>query len=120
MADEAREALRRVEQRLEQASERAERLLRDATQASRGPKPPPAGWQTPNQSRSASSSGGELEAVINAIRALRDLIPPEAVARLAEAIKELLLALRALIDAYIERLERRPPERREVRDIPIQ
>jgi hypothetical protein len=52
-------------------------------------------------------------------QALRDLVPPELQRRLAAAIRELLLALRALIDWYLERLERRREQAVEVQDIPI-
>ncbi len=62
----------------------------------------------------------ELEALVNAIRSLRDLVPPEVVQRLAEALKEVLLALRGLIDYYIERLEQRHVDPPQVKDIPIE
>ena len=39
------------------------------------------------------------------IQAVRDLIPPDLQRRLGEAVRELLLALRALIDWYLERTE---------------
>jgi hypothetical protein len=53
------------------------------------------------------------------VRSLRELIPPELQQRLAEALREVLLALRALIDWYLERLEQRRAEPVEVQDIPI-
>jgi hypothetical protein len=53
------------------------------------------------------------------VHALRDLIPPELQKRLAEALRELLLALRALIDWYLERSERRRAAPTKVQDIPI-
>jgi hypothetical protein len=40
--------------------------------------------------------------------------------RLAAALRELLLALRALIDFYVDRLERRPEDGGGVQDIPIE
>jgi hypothetical protein len=120
MADEHRDALRRAEERLEEASRAAERLAGEAAhEAARG-KPPPAGWQSPGQERSGGSLGTEIEALLSAVRTMRDLIPPEVVQRLADALRELLLALRALIDLYIERLEHHEPEPTEVQDIPIQ
>ena len=57
---------------------------------------------------------------MQAVRALRELIPPDVLERLATAVRELLLALRALLDFYIERLERGREEPIEVQDIPIQ
>jgi uncharacterized protein (DUF2267 family) len=50
---------------------------------------------------------------------LRERIPPELAQRLAAAVHEVLLALRALIDWYLERSERARTEPVEVRDIPI-
>jgi hypothetical protein len=127
----ADEALRRLEQRLSRASEAAERLIAEASdsvrQAASGQpqpakepptEPPPAGWQTPGSDR-PREEGGELELLLGVVRSLRDLIPPELERRLAEALRELLLALRALIDWYLERSEQRRAGPSEVRDIPI-
>ena len=50
---------------------------------------------------------------------MRDRIPPELQQRLAEAIREVLLALRALIDWYLERTDRARSGPAEVQDIPI-
>jgi hypothetical protein len=81
-------------------------------------KPPPAGWQVP-RGHADRRAPGDLELFAHVIHSLRDLIPPELQRRLAEALRELLLALRALIDWYLERtdLQRRKPA--EVQDIPI-
>ena len=57
--------------------------------------------------------------LLAAVRALRDRIPPELQRRLGEALREVLLALRALIDWYLERTERRGHAPAEMRDIPI-
>ena len=116
MADEPRDALRRLEQRLSSASDAAERLIAEAARTAER-KPPPAGWQSrPEQER----GGGELEVLIQAIQAARDLIPPDVLQRLAAALRELLLAIRALIDWYLERMDRRrAAEASEVEDIPI-
>ena len=133
MTDEE-EALRRLEERLDEASETAQRLMAEAAAAAArrasGPggghdgqdptRPPPSGWQAPESERPGQTAGAELDAVIRAIRSLRELVPPEVVQRLAEAVKEVLMALRALIDWYIERLERRRAEPPPVEDIPIE
>ena len=120
MADERAEALRRLEERLSDVSQRAERLMREtAEEPGEAPKPPPAGWQAPADGRAPSSIGNELEALLAAVRSLRELVPPEVPQRLAEALKELLLALRGLIDYYLERLDRRREEPPQVTDIPI-
>jgi hypothetical protein len=116
MADEPRDALRRLEQRLSSASDAAERLIAQAARSGER-KPPPAGWQAPPADE---RRGGELDTLIGAVHALRDLIPPDVLERLAAAVKELLLAIRALIDWYLERLERRRAAApAEVEDIPI-
>jgi hypothetical protein len=132
MADEE-EVLRRLEERLDEASETAQRLMAEAAEAAarrpqadreangqRATRPPPSGWQAPEGDRRRPTPGAELDALIGAIRSVRELVPPEVVQRLAEAVKEVLLALRALIDWYIERLERRRAEPPPVEDIPIE
>jgi len=130
------DALRRLEHRLDRASEAAERLIAEAAAHATGraadpsaqaagraadpPKPPPAGWQfsEPNGELGAGR-GGDLGLLMAALQSLRDLIPPELQRRLAEALRELLLAVRALLDWYLERLERVRAEPVEVQDIPI-
>jgi len=115
MADEER--LQRLEERLGRATEAAERLMAEARGGGGGgPKPPPAGWQTPSEERRQLP---ELEALVNAVAALRELIPPDVADRLMAAIKEVLLALRALVDYWLERIDRKPPPPAEVQDIPI-
>jgi hypothetical protein len=47
------------------------------------------------------------------------VVPPELARQLADALRELLVALRAVIDYSIERLERSPREELQVEDIPI-
>jgi hypothetical protein len=132
MTDEPQEALRRLEERLNQASEAAERLLAEAARSARdrasdgersaqSEGPPPSGWQMPRADEEAHVRGpaAEFEALLAAVGLVRDLIPPDVLARLAAAVRELLLAVRALIDFYLERLERPRPEPERVRDIPI-
>jgi hypothetical protein len=53
------------------------------------------------------------------LQSLRDLVPPELQRRLAEAVRELLLAIRALLDWYIERLDSQHATGSEAEDIPI-
>ncbi len=119
MNDEAPEALRRLEQRLSQASDAAERLIAEAARAAASDRPPPAGWQTANDDESQPRRAGELETLLAGLHALRDLVPPEVLQRLAAAFRELLLALRALLDFYLERLERPRSSAEHVQDIPI-
>ena len=82
-------------------------------------KPPPAGWQAAADDRDGGENRGDLELLSQLIQSVRDLVPPELERRLVEALRELLLALRALIDFYLERIERRKPAKAEVEDIPI-
>ncbi len=82
-------------------------------------KPPPAGWQLPKSDGSEADRSPEVELVANLLQSLRDLIPADLQERLASALRELLLALRALIDWYVERMERRRAQPAEVEDIPI-
>ena len=135
------DVLRNLEARLDQASRAAERLLAEATAraaaaglsgdatgaaatgnsdaaGNAGDAPPAAGWQAPESE--APSSSRDLELLIGLIGSMRDLVPPELQRRLALALRELLLALRALIDWYLERAERRGAAPSEVEDIPIQ
>lgn len=150
--DEPADVLRRLEQRLERASDAAERLLAEAARASAasaarladsaaraarpgagdpapaggnpspaggnrpdgGATPPAAGWQVRSEDTRA-----DVEVLSQVIQSLRDLIPPELQRRLADALRELLLAVRALIDWYLERIDQRRPEPADVQDIPI-
>lgn len=114
MRDEPSETLRRIEERLSQASDAAERLISEAGRM----RPPPAGWQAPRQERERAP---ELELLHAAARLLDELVPPEVLERLAAALRELLLAVRALLDFYVERLgQSRPEDEERVRDIPIE
>ena len=47
-------------------------------------------------------------------------MPPDLAHQLAEALRQLLLALRAVLDWYIARLEGGEPPSREVQDIPVE
>ena len=113
------DVLRRLEQRLDRASDAAERLIAEAATAARS-RIPPAGWQSP-AAGSEGEARSDLELLTQVIQSVRDLIPPELERRLAAALRELLLAIRALIDWYLERSERPPssPGAGGVQDIPI-
>jgi hypothetical protein len=149
------EALRRLEERLDRASQVAERLIVEAAArvvqppegggaqpggggaqpggagerapASEGgpATPPPAGWQRREDQTAgsgdptASSARGELDVLLQILNAVRDRLPPELQHRLGEALREVLLAVRALIDWYLERTERRRSQAVQVEDIPI-
>jgi hypothetical protein len=116
------QVLQRLERRLDEASAAAERLIAEAAASAatgaRERRPPPAGWQAPSEGATGPSNR-DAELLGEVLQRLRDLIPPELQQRLAEALREVLLALRALLDWYIERLERRRAAPVEVHDIPI-
>ena len=57
--------------------------------------------------------------MLGVLASLRDRIPPELQQRLADAVREVLLAVRALIDWFLERSERERAKPRQVQDIPI-
>jgi hypothetical protein len=81
------------------------------------------GWAVGQEHEPAPGAPSELQLVLRLLEAVREAIPPELSAQLAEAVRELLLAVRALIDWYLDRLEQaarpgRPADER-VEDIPI-
>lgn len=121
MTEEQDEALRRIEQRLSRASDAAERLIAETARRPWREGPPPAGWQAPPAQETGSGRrGSELELLISGLRLVSELVPAEVLERLTAALRELLLALRALIDFYVERLDHSRPERGTVQDIPIE
>lgn len=68
---------------------------------------------------SGAEPQGDVELLVGLVRRLRDLVPADLQQRLIEALHELLVALRALLDWYIERVDKRRHEPTPVRDIPI-
>lgn len=106
--------------RLRRAAEGVQRTAEEAARASRDA--PAAGWQLPRdeaETEGARRARSDLDALALLISGARDLVPEDLRQRLAEALRELLLALRALIDWYLERVERRRGEPAAVEDIPI-
>jgi hypothetical protein len=103
-----------------EAYEAAERLVREAQaraeEAARGAVPP-RGWESPRDA--AASPFPDLTGLVALVDAARGALPPELARQLADALRELLVALRAVIDYSIDRLERPPPAERAVEDIPI-
>jgi hypothetical protein len=86
-------------------------------------RPPPSGWrQPPADNRSQRErwlDSDELELLMTVLAGIRDRIPPELRRRLADAVRELLMALRAVIDWYLERANRPARTSADVEDIPI-
>ncbi len=79
---------------------------------------PPRGWEVPRE-REPAQSGMDPESLAKLVEQLLTLVPDELRTRLTEAVRQLLEALRALIDWCVARLERRDGAEVEVRDIPI-
>lgn len=119
-----------LQERLERAAREAGALLGEipagaaarppssnGSSAGDGHEPPPGGWQRPGADAAAGDEDG-LARLLARLGVLGELAPPEVREHLAAALRELLLALRALIDWYLERSERQA-QPVEVRDIPI-
>ena len=85
---------------------------RDSPPAAQTP-PPQGGWEIPREQEAAADVLSQLSEL------LQEFVPEDLQRRIAEAVRELLVALRALIDWLVDRLERRPQGPVEVRDIPI-
>ena len=85
---------------------------------------PPNGWETNRAEAENSGVSPDLAAIIAMVESVRGVVPDEISTQLAHALRELLLALRALIDWYVERLESvssgpKPPADKPVEDVPI-
>ncbi len=98
----------------------AERLIREAQRAAEAAANavPPRGWSTPGEERMPPAFDlGQLTALVES---LRGVVPPELAHQLAEALRQLLLAVRAVLDWYIARLEVGDEPDRDVQDIPVE
>jgi hypothetical protein len=109
----------------------ADRLVRDAEAAARERERsddeaagrgtgdvPPAGFEG-ERAHGEHSAFPDIQALAGLLESARTSLPPELAHQLAQAARELLIALRALIDWWIARLEREPEAPVEVEDIPI-
>lgn len=81
--------------------------------------PPASGWASPGSEEDPRAATDQLDALVAALAALREVVPPDLQRRLAEAVRELLIAVRALLDWYIERLDDERAASSEPEDIPI-
>jgi hypothetical protein len=106
------------------AMREAERLVREATEraeaiAAGAGDPPPRGYDVPGASGERPAFP-DLTALAGLLDAARGALPPELARQLAQALRELLIAIRAVLDYSIERLGQaeEPPPR--VEDIPIE
>jgi hypothetical protein len=107
LAEAPDDPLAAVREHLDEAHAAADRLVREAQlqaeAASTGePEPAPPRGREPR--RGAPPSLPDLRALAALLDRVRAAIPPELSRQLLEAVRDLLLALRALIDWYLERL----------------
>ena len=118
MAEE--DPLTQMRSQVDAAYAAADRLVREAEAAARERvgDVPPAGFEG-ERAQGERSAFGDLQALAGLLDTARTSVPPEVARQLAEAARELLIALRALIDWWIARLERPPDTPVEVQDIPI-
>src|SRR3954468_20513294 len=104
--------------------EAAERLVREAharaEEAARAAAGgvPPNGWAA--ASSGAADAFGDLRVLLRLMDSARGAIPPELARQLADALRDLLIALRAIIDWSLVQLEHDGPDEPRVEDIPIQ
>jgi hypothetical protein len=111
MPEPDRAAYEAAEKLVREAQERAERLANAAAA-----EVPPNGWSS---GPPPSDAFPDLGALLKLVEGLRGQLPPELARQLADALRELLIALRAVLDYTIDRLDTPPAPEREVEDIPI-
>jgi hypothetical protein len=110
--------LRELRERLEATGEAARRLAAEASASARASSVPPGGWAARDE-RPADDGSAEIAALLRALDGLRATIPPDLAEQLVAVVRELLLALRALVDYVLSQLERRREAESTVEDIPI-
>ena len=107
--------------RLREQYEEAERLVREAHRAAEeaaARSVPPRGWNVPGDDPPPPAF--DLAQLTALVESLRGVVPPDLARQLADALRELLLALRAVLDWYITRLEPAPEPDSDVQDIPVE
>ena len=115
------EALAALRARLQATQEAAQRLAEEAAGADRD-RPPPSGWDVP---RRAGETSDELAAIVGLLTGLRDVLPDELRAQLADLVRQLLVFVRAVLDWWIARVESQAAAAQDdggagdVQDIPI-
>ena len=113
MRESEREAFEAAERLVREAQERAEQAANESAR-----EVPPNGWAS-GDAPPPNAAFGDLGALVKLVDGLRGQLPPELARQLADALRELLIALRAVLDYTIERLDQPPQGEREVEDIPI-
>src|SRR4051794_6948676 len=108
MAEPDREAYEAAERLVREAHARAEAAASAATGGI-----PRDGWST------GAPPLPDFHALLALVEQLRGSIPPVLARQLADALRDLLIAIRAVLDYSIDRLEQGPAPERAVEDIPI-
>jgi len=124
LPDRADDALREVRERLDEAHAAADRLVQEGRRRAEdatgedAPRVPPRGWDA---GHGDAAAGSEFQALLALLDSARDAVPAELSHQVSTALRDLLLALRALIEWYLERLGEPAPGRPgpEVEDIPL-
>jgi hypothetical protein len=116
MSEPDREAYEAAERLVREASARAEEAANAAAAST-----PPNGWSSADERAGATHSAfPDVTALLALVDGLRGTLPPELARHLADALRELLIAIRAVLDYTIERLDRPSGgDERDVEDIPI-
>ena len=110
MPDDPLDAVREAERLVREATERAEKLAGEV---------PPRGYDEPRPA-AAGPAFPDLSALTSLLELARSSLPPDLQRQVAQALRELLIALRAVLDYSIDRLEPGPPPpSTTVEDIPI-
>jgi hypothetical protein len=100
----------------------AERLVREATERAEqlGAEVPPRGYESRGGDEAGTPPFPDLSALAGLMDLARSSLPPDLQRQLQQALRELLIALRAVLDYSIDRLEPGPdPPPASVEDIPI-
>jgi hypothetical protein len=112
------EAYQRMRASLDDAHAQAERLVQEAEARAR--EVPPRGWAAPEGEEPRRAPGvSELQALAGLLELARQSLPPELSRQFLDALRQLLLTVRALIDFWLERLDAQRETPPEVEDIPI-
>ena len=109
MPEDPLDAVREAERLVREATERAEQIAGDV---------PPRGYDAPRPQ--SGPAFPDLSALTNLVELARGSLPPDLQRQLQQSLRELLIALRAVLDYSIDRLEPGPePPSSTVEDIPI-
>jgi hypothetical protein len=111
------EAYQRMRASLDEAHAEAERLVHEAEARARDL--PPRGWAAPEEEPQSAPGVSELQALAGLLDLARQSLPPELTRQFLDALRQLLLAVRALVDFWLERLDAQRETPPEVEDIPI-